>query len=174
MFVEDYAKNIPIHQGVFVDIYPHDVAPGDPKLREKQQRSIAFWQQVFIAKDIARVTTSRSRLKKLLGGMFRGAVHLCLLPVPKGWIFKKLDDAMRRYAGEKSDYTITLDTPTGVRRLDEVFPLKQGMFEGILVNIPNQPETLLERDYGDYMQLPTEADRVGHCPALFDLGEQLK
>lgn len=169
VFVEDYAKDIPIHQGVFVDVMPYDATPEEPAMQEKHRKKIAFWEQVYIAKDVSR-TMTRTGMRKLLGMVLRSGLHLLLRPVPKAWLYRKLDRVLRQYEGRGSRYMATICTAKGVRRMDEVFPVKQAKFEDIMVPVPNQPERLLEQAYGDYMQLPPEEQRVGHCPELFDLG----
>jgi len=50
----------------------------------------------------------------------------------------------------------------GKQELSDVFPLKKYKFEGFEFLGPNNYEPLLISEYGDYMSLPPEKDRVPH------------
>ena len=43
-----------------------------------------------------------------------------------------------------------------VRNINDIFPLKRCLFEGIEVNVPNNLDSYLRKIYGDYMQMPSE------------------
>ena len=43
-----------------------------------------------------------------------------------------------------------------IRDIDEIFPLKRAIFDGVEVFVPNNVDIYLEKIYGDYMKLPSE------------------
>lgn len=63
--------------------------------------------------------------------------------------------ALSHVIGNKKYLLPTYGTPRfGLRNRDEIFPLKQMMFEGRLLPVPNDTDAVLRRIYGDYMKLP--------------------
>ena len=48
---------------------------------------------------------------------------------------------------------MTKPNPTSIKN---IFPLRRGIYDGIEVNIPNNPDTLLLQRYGDYWYLPSD------------------
>lgn len=54
---------------------------------------------------------------------------------------------------------------------EEMYPLREMPFEGIMVSMPNQYDVYLKRLFGDYMQMPPEDKRVNHCPYILDFGD---
>jgi lipopolysaccharide cholinephosphotransferase len=52
-------------------------------------------------------------------------------------------------------------------RHDDYYPLKKTLFEGGYFNIPNRPEVMLNHQFGDYLVMPPEENRVlKHCREL--------
>ena len=51
------------------------------------------------------------------------------------------------------------------------FPIKKAKFEDIEVNIPNNPDKILTRIYGNYMELPPEESRFRPAPEKIDFGK---
>lgn len=45
---------------------------------------------------------------------------------------------------------------------DDIFPLRKIKFEDIEINIPKNCEKYLKRKYGNYMEIPAEAERYNH------------
>ena len=50
-------------------------------------------------------------------------------------------------------------------------PIKKAKFESIDVNIPNNPDKILSRIYGDYMKLPPKESRFRPSPEKIDFGK---
>jgi lipopolysaccharide cholinephosphotransferase len=48
----------------------------------------------------------------------------------------------------------------------EFYPIRKMKFEGFDVNMPNDYDAYLKRDYGDYMTLPPLEKRVTHKPLI--------
>ena len=54
-----------------------------------------------------------------------------------------------------------------------LYPLRDYVFEDIIVKGLNDMDTYLTNHYGDYMQLPPPELRVGHKPFVVDLGNSI-
>ncbi len=55
---------------------------------------------------------------------------------------------------------------------DVFLPVSKGMFEGVEVNLPHDPDAYLRNLYGNYMQIPPVDKRERHFYTEFDLGPE--
>ena len=49
-----------------------------------------------------------------------------------------------------------------VKAVEAYMPYQRGMFQGVEVSVPKRPDIFLAMQYGDYMQLPPEHQRIAH------------
>ena len=54
----------------------------------------------------------------------------------------------------------------GLLPVDTFFPLSEGIFEGVKVNLPNKCGKYLKNLYGNYMELPPLDKRIGEHPVI--------
>ena len=163
LFVEEYAKDINMHQGVYVDIMPYDKIPEDEIDRKKYRDRIKVWNQLFIAKTIK--TTSVPHAKnKALKNAFRKVIHVLVSPISKLQWYKKLDRELRRYNTSDSKMVSSRGLSVFECYIDDILPPVQHSFSGITVMIPNNYDKVLRVQYGDYMKLPPEDQRYSHAP----------
>lgn len=59
-----------------------------------------------------------------------------------------------------------------LRNRDEIFPLKQMMFEGRLFFVPKDTDAVLRRIYGDYTKLPDLDHLTPHCTKIEFLNDK--
>jgi phosphorylcholine metabolism protein LicD len=59
-------------------------------------------------------------------------------------------------------------------RYDEVFPLKEHLFEGQMFFVPNKFDKVLTREYGDYMRLPERVRPKHNAKWVKDMNEVVK
>lgn len=165
-FVEYYTRKINMHQGIFIDIFPYDQVPNDPKLRKQFFRKAYFLNQLYIAKSLTGTSTPQRGLRGFLGRILRFILHYLLKPISKNWLYKKLDKEVQKYNNhpQASYFSYVVNLPTDIIEQKSLFPLKQIKFESLTVKIPRLSEEYLTQKYGDYMQLPPEEERVGHRP----------
>ena len=50
-FAEDYIENMPIHQGIFVDVFPYDKTADDEECRKKHM-SWHGWHGIFLFQKV--------------------------------------------------------------------------------------------------------------------------
>lgn len=160
-FVEIPVKNQKMHHGVFVDIFPLDYYPEDPKLQKKYERKKKLYYRRIVAK--MEFDTRKSFKNKL------GDVLIKLLFPSWRSVLKKQDKLYRSVP--KSN----LFTKTGGYK-NEVIPVSwygEGTtvtFEDLQVKAPKQYDKLLTHIYGEYMVLPPKEKQVGHhYTAIMDL-----
>ena len=67
---------------------------------------------------------------------------------------------------------LSIDIQNGIRYLNEIYPLKDAVFEGHVFRIAGNWDAYLTRLYGDYMSLPEMSNIHTHVSHLVFLGEQ--
>lgn len=150
------------HKGIFVDIFPGDrVAPSGPE-RKLQHFACA-------------VNLLYNRGHTSGSGGFVGKVEQLLLKAPKEKYALRREAAekwIRRWNGNRSAQYVfpsTLEWSRKYYPADLFENMRTIAFNGKIYQCVSDPDTILRMDYGDYMQLPPEEDRVWkHHPILID------
>ncbi len=152
-YIERTAAKLPIHHGVFLDIFPLD---GYPKGRLGQEilelRKRIYASMLLSAFDVPGGTARKLWMK--LG-----------IPRRTDRVAASFDRMIRRYSAGNSrilcnhgNWQGTLDYAPAEYFGDGIW----ARFEGLKVRVPEQYDTYLRRKYGDYTQDPPEAEQVGH------------
>lgn len=135
-------------RGTFVDIFPMD--PVNEELVESRLgrflHKIAFFR--------------KSKPEKLRDYV---KIFLQKIEIENIWInkCKKIDSQ-----GLADSIVYGVDTPflskKYIQNKEDIFPLTSIKFEGIDVKAPKNVEKYLEKMYGNYMELPSEDERIPH------------
>lgn len=161
-FIERYCKNLSIHQGIYIDIFPYDAVPDDPKERKiyyKKGRQLLNW---YIAKEVTGISTDPGRWKRLALESVRGIMHILMIPVPKQKLYQIVDEYLRQHNHKKTKMLGYAGlAKIQVPREDVEHP-EQILFENVTVNCPRHIERYLESNYGKYWELPPQDQRNGH------------
>jgi lipopolysaccharide cholinephosphotransferase len=170
-FVEKGVKDLSMHHGIFIDIFPLDkIIPHNEKQIENQiklaQKFIRL-QQIKAGKVKGRgnLRTKRNKL-----------VQLLLKIIPSKMIGKIIDRIYGMQNNKPTQYVTNFSSQYGWRK--QTFPIDvygEGTyleFEGHQFMAPAKWEVILKSLYGDYMKLPPEEKRnSGHDVVHIDLGK---
>lgn len=155
----------PIHPGIKLDIFPYDQVPADGKKRGKLYQKLRFWNRLYIIKNTKVPCFDERNLKTAL---VKAVCMMCYYILKLGpsldTIVSRYEKLMRSYSGTSKYYTILDDSNPDwwVIKEDELYPMTKGLFGGLEINLPAKNHEMLQRQYGDYMQLPPEEQRGGH------------
>ena len=169
LFVEQCGKNIKMHQGIFMDIFPLDNLPQDKKKAEKFHYRVFFWYQLYMAKTTIAPATQLTNGKRRMVILGRAILHAALHIVPKKYLFNKVDRIFQKYNREDTGMIGFVYLRGMSLKLTEFYPIRKMIFENMEINMPNDYDTYLKRDYGDYMRIPEEGKRVNHRPVILKL-----
>ena len=160
-FVEYSIRKFPICHGVFIDIFPLDCYPDDPRKQKKMDvRQTMFKRRTRAAVEIP----LRARHKFPVEMALRAVSFMTVLRWPS---FRKSLEAREKLhtsvkTGEKwANYC-------GAWGKKEIMPASwygagtELTFEGLTVMGPEHWDLWLTQVYGDYMQLPPVEKRVAH------------
>lgn len=160
--------------GVFVDIFVYDYVSDDAEEARKQAKKCNFLDKLLILQTSRFPNQGRKGLVAALLVPVYLAGHYVLQLVPRKWLFKAFVKEQQKFKDSPTNTMICLDELLGDRTkatVDELFPTVPLEYAGVTVQAPKEYDRLLRRQFGDYMQLPPEEDRVNHCPEIFDLGQ---
>lgn len=169
-------KKLKVHCGIFVDIFPVDNVPTDPKLRKKQIRKAWFWGKLLILRCIPHPQLPYIGWKSEIVSFICACIHytLAFLHIPRAFIFHKCEEATLQYENEDTGLmTILCDTfpETFLMTKEDIYPLKKMKFEDIMINIQSGNDKILRNVFGNYMELPPVEKRKNHPPMIIDFGE---
>ena len=170
-YPEEIAAGTKMDDGIFIDIFPFDNAPDDPKKRKSHHRKRVWLQKMLLLR--ARFDLGgNSKAKRLIYAFMKPIAFSRSL---NGWkkSFLKLQN---KYNHLKTKEAVNLcGAYSYYRESQEVAVLEELIphtFEGIPYSIPKNYDTFLRRQYGNYMQLPPEEQRVGrHNIVGLDFGD---
>lgn len=146
------------HKGIFIDIFPYDYFPANPKIQSLLERLFKF---LFYSENA--LNTLRKR-KDGFSGLLKKMVWRISKIIP---IRSKM--AILYWVGEKSKNGKSPHITPNVGLWDypfypieHIFPLTELEFCGFKVPAPGRYHEHLTQIFGDYNKLPPKADRIGH------------
>lgn len=147
------------HKGIYIDVFPLDVAPQSTELQRKQAAKLQKLRKLKIYKE-GLVYENGFLYSKFIG---KKIISLLLYPISLQKINEKENNTMIKYKDCKSDFVVSMASQYSYQK--QLMPKsfygtpKKMKFEDIWINIPEQPEKYLTQLYGDYMTLPPKEDR---------------
>ena len=166
VFMEWNKRNIDMHHGIYIDVFPYDNLPDDEKEREKHQKRCRNLYRLYLIRSIPdRTVQLEKSIKWAALAIIRRALHYLSKVVPSSIIERLTDNMFRKYNKIETKYlTCHMFSKKYVFNRTDLFPLRQIRFEDGFFTIVNDVEKYLTLIYGDYKQLPPVNERVGHKP----------
>ena len=148
-----------------IDIFPLDNIPDNKKWRYR----LIGWYMDWVHKCVYNKGSTLCRYMRWKGKM----LHLLLRPVPYSWLLRHWQRLMCRWNDEECKYYASWQGwyhfEHGVFAQDWFEPAAELVYQGKIYRVPGQPEKCLKTIYGDYMRLPAEDKRGGHCAVEIQL-----
>lgn len=163
-YVIEMENEKPYGMGVFIDIYPYDglgvTKEEAVRYGLKGDRLSSLCYQA--SRDHFAMETTTSPLRKLL----KFPVYLIAKLCGKDFFQKKLEKLARVKDYDTSEYVgCVIWLSWGEKDIfprkwfDETIMMPFGKYS---FRVPKEYDAVLRHEYGDYMQLPPEKDRIGH------------
>lgn len=151
IYEQDFIGDDPI--GVFVDVWPLDSLPEEKTKRELFMRHNLYLQKLYYLRIANRdsITPHKRILQSLIVG------------IDPRRLLSHIERFHRKYNGSTSHYLSCLSDPYIKVFTRSCFVESQiGKFEGCDFYIPNGYDEILQKIYGDYLQLPPVDKRIPH------------
>jgi len=167
VFIEYCNRNLNIHKGVYIDIFPFDEVPDDDNLGNEQFNKVMKYVRYFTFRNTPDISQPPLTIKDKCKFVLRRFMHYIFMLVPRKYINNKLEKEMTKYNGTNQKNMDCLFFP--IRKGDymaktDMFPLTHKLFEGIEMPMLNHWDVYLKTHYGNYMEYPPEEKRFGHKP----------
>ncbi|WP_251197732.1 LicD family protein [Anaerotardibacter muris] len=171
---EYYSYHLPMSQGVWLDIFPFDEMPDDPKEQKALYRKVSFLRNLYIVKCGYKMPTGKGRLFPIL---YYGAKLISKF-VSRKEIISALEQAMTQYRDLSANYFYNYGTAYAAGKelipRDVLFECEQANFEGRDCKVPRDTDAFLTHLYGDYMTLPPVEKRVGGMHHIHEFADNRK
>ena len=179
-FVSEMSQDLKCEQCIFMDIFPFDYVAANRKQQLSQGRKANFWGKMLFLSGTAYPFIPFGGIKGKIAGLICKMIHfgLKILHITPVKIYKKYKNVATEYnvKSDRSEYVTSFEYAGCLKDMikeKNLFPMKKVPFENLEINIPNNNHEFLKKVYGDYMQLPSEENRVNHMPLIIQFeGEE--
>ncbi len=161
-FVETHRKNLNIHHGIFVEVFPYDDLP-DNKLK------CLFYSDSFrlLKKAVGLRMGYRYKAKNLFNRVIMYILSFFTRFCPLNKMINKMNNYHLKYQNPDSEYVFLIAGGTSYKEerhlRKTVTELSEAEFEGKMYPIPKDYDTFLKEQYGDYMTPPPVEKQVNQC-----------
>lgn len=166
---EESITPITTHKGIYIDIFPLDVAvkPGGP---------ILYFQKQMVKILAAVVMVKRGLQLRKPKGLAKRIIVCLAAPFSISFLIKCQRKIMTLHNKKNTEYWVNLGSNYNYIKqtipVSKYCPPRVTDFEGEKLQIPNEYEYILTRIYGDYMRLPPEEKRVARHAVEMHFGDE--
>ncbi|MBR5246145.1 MAG: LicD family protein [Clostridia bacterium] len=159
-------------KGIFIDVFPFDVAPENEADRENHNKQTYFYKRLLLAKLNYNVCAKNDYVKR--------AVYFALKVMATFYfhdkLVKKLESEITKYNDKKTEDIVNIGGAYGYKKetikADWVRDTVEIPFEDMTISAPVDYIKYLETFYGDYMTPPPEDKRYNrHSVTELDFGK---
>lgn len=170
LFIEESIKNIDMHHGIFVDIFPLDKVPDNKKLQHIQRKVANFFNECLMAKEVwLWKYCGKCEIEKPNKHGFINCLlnRIVISIIPKRAIYDILRHVQTAFnSGNSHTYYNIVMTKVDHIDIKDVENLKKEKFGDVEVYIPDNVETYLRRHYPNLRKEIPEEEQVTHRPQI--------
>lgn len=175
LFVEEMFRNMDIHHGIFVDIFPYDRIPDNKWLERLHRFRSRFWINCFIGKQIwLWCWCGRCEIDAPLPKSFVGclAVRAVCSLLSRERIYAKMCRVLGAYNGRDCKRVNIVRMPKDqIPRADIENPVMMP-FGGMTVRAPRNIESYLRHHYPNLRPELPEEEQINHAPYRLSFGDE--
>ena len=168
----EYAnKDIDMHKGIYIDIYPIDNIPDNDSLYKKQFSRVRKFIKLYAWRQSWRLSCKPQNSKEYIKQFCKYFVSLLLKVLPSKFYMTKINQAMTMYNQVKTQRTSCLVSPNIDNFYNPLLPFRTIFFENKQMYAPQDLTGHLTRRYGNITELPPEEKRYGHIPYKVEVND---
>lgn len=171
-FVECYLRDLDIHHGIFVDIFPFDNVPDNDVIKKLHYKLCRLASHLFLSKSLITVRSSETENNAGYKTFIRKLLHILLLPVPKALLFRFLDRSVQMFNNRECKEISHIVRKRLRIKLEDLYPLTELPFGEMIIPVPKNYDAYLTSQYGDYKNPPEKDNQYGHLPYLIEFQHQ--
>ncbi len=175
LFVEYQYKDLDMHQGIFVDIFPYDNVPDNAFLERIHRRAVQYMEGSLKRRQVYGVHLERfSFLPNPLAKVFAKSWYGFMQLIPKSFFFWRLRKVQTFFNRKKTKFVSIVKSPRDQIAIDTITPPVKMMFEGIEVKAPDQIETYLRHHYPHLAPTVPEDQQINHAPYILSFDTRVE
>ena len=166
LFVQKEYKDIDMHQGIFVDIFPFDYTPDNRLLATIHTRLVQYCQGSFLRRQMKQaILEGQSRLPASVSNLLATIRYSILKTIPRSFFNWRLKKISSLFNGQNCRYADVIVSSVDRMTTDSINHLKDITFEGIHVFAPKDMDGYLRYHYPD-LKSPEmlESLWINHAP----------
>ncbi len=172
MLMEESTASNNAKKGIFVDIFPFDVAPESEADRENHNKKTYFYRRLLLAKRNYNIAGKKEYVKRIVYFILK----IMSVFFSHDGLVKKLDSEITRYNNQKTEDIVNIGGAYGYKKetikANWVRETVEIPFEDMTISAPIDYIKYLETFYGDYMTPPPEDKRYNrHSVREIDFGK---
>ena len=171
LYVEETVKNIPMHQGIFIDVIPFDHIPDSPKAERRQRKLANLIDVCFQAKEVWLWRYfGHCEIEHPLRQTFLNCLVTRLVAtfIPKRLIYALLHKILTYYNKKHVTYYNNVMISADHIPVVDLENLVKRPFGPLQVNVPSNLESYLKYHYPTLKKYMTEEEiaRYSHAPQV--------
>lgn len=175
IFIPDFFEGCKYQKPICLEIDVLDNMPDNKwNFRMQKMKTWVWGRLIFLSASPTPYLPFDGIRKKIVNAVCSIAVGgLKLFHLTPQKLQARLDKAATKYNDRQTDYVADYADKNPEKwsaRHDELFPTVDMQFDGISIKVPRDYDTILTRNYGDYMKLPPIEERKNHRPSQLDFG----
>lgn len=175
-FVEREWVGLPIAEGIYVDIFPYDLIPDDPKLERSQRRKVKFWVNCFTAKSVwlwRWFGKANNGVVMPKSWVSCAAIRLVTQVMSKKQIYARLNRELTRYNNTDASRYNIVRMPKDMIARSAIEQPELRRFGDMELWAPSNLESYLRNHYGDIQKWLPEDKRLNHAPEVLHFGRRV-
>lgn len=167
VFVEYCHRNVKMHHGVYIDVFPFDELPIDVEQQREQYNETQKWVHRFAYRQTPDITEKPDSIYLRIKFIVRRLLHYSMHVYSARFLYSKIIKSMTRYNGSNTKIYGCQFYPkfqAGYMTDEMINNLQRVQFENIETYVPGNVDLYLSSQYGDYMKFPPVEQRIGHRP----------
>lgn len=172
VFQEEISRDIKMHQGVYIDIFPFDKVPDNTGVRRWQRKTALFLNSCFVCKEIWPYKyfgkcSIDGPWKESVFHVFIKKITSCILS--KKTIYNLMLKVKNSYNGKQTKFYGQVMMKSEFIPSDEIDKTSMVKFGDLTVEAPFDIDAYLTRHYGKVEKFPPMEMRVTHRPVKLSL-----
>ena len=167
LFVEQIWRNMDIHHGIFVDIFPYDRIPDNRWLEKMHRFAAKFWINCFMGKQIwlwGHCGSCQIDAPLPKSWISCAAIRVVCSLMSRGAIYNKMCRVLSRFNGWDTEFINIVRMPKDqIRRKYAENPVLME-FGGMQIPVPDNVEEYLRHHYPNLRPVLPVEEQINHAP----------
>ena len=176
LFIQEEYKDVKIHQGIFVDIFPFDNVPDNSIVARIHTRLVQYFHGSYMRRQLKQAILEGQRfLPHCLSGILAGIRYSFLKLIPKRFFYWRLKKASSFFNYKKTKHVDVIVSSVDRMNSDSINSLVPILFEGVGLFAPGNIEEYLKNHYPK-LKSPDmlESLWITHAPYLLSFSNNVE